>query len=566
MSRDVFTIEIIKDSLVAVGDEMFNAMLRTSMSPIIYETTDFAVGATDAKGNLLAQGNGVTAFLATLDSAVQGVLAHYPEAGDIRPGDVFITNSPYHGGGTHLSDVVIVLPVFAAGELIAFTVNKAHWTEVGGACPGSVSTEATEIFQEGLHFRFLKLYQEDRLNESLVRLIRDNVRLPDSTIGDMHAGVAAARVGGKRILELVDKYGRADVLAAMEELLDYGDRMTRAELARLPQGVFSAEDTVEDDGLGNGPFKIRVKVTIAGGKMSADFSGTDAQAPGPVNCSHTGLETGARCLFKAVTNSEIPANGGCFRALEVICPAGTVISAESPAPVSLYYESLIAAIDVMWKALAPVLGERLPAGHQRSVNATFISGTHPDTGELYVMGEPLVGGWGASRGRDGDSGQFCCGNGETFNVPVELFETRYGLQVEQYAFNMEGGGAGKYRGGKGVVLDYRVTSDEAWLTYAATRTESRPWSMNGGSEGSHNYAQVLRSDGGVERYGMCTMVRAQKGEVIRLVTANGGGYGDPAERDSAAVMQDLKDGYITPDQARDDYAREPRSDSETGAV
>lgn len=553
MPQDVFTLEVIKDSIVAVGDEMFNAMLRTSMSPIIYETTDFAVGATDARGNLLAQGNGVTAFLATLDSAVQGVLAHYPNPGDIRPGDVFITNSPYDGGGTHLSDVVIVLPVFAAGTLVAFTVNKAHWTEVGGAQPGSVSTEATEIYQEGLHFRFLKLYQEDRLNEALAEIIRANVRLPDSTIGDMYAGVAAARVGAKRILELVDKYGRADVLAAMDELLDYGERMTLAELAKLPKGVFTAQDVVEDDGLGNGPFTMRVKVTVTGEAMIADFTGTDSQAPGPVNCSYTGLVTGARCIFKAVTNPEIPANGGCFRMLDVVCPAGTLISAQSPAPVSLYYESLIAAIDVMWKALAPALADRLPAGHQRSVNATFISGIHPDTRELYVMGEPLVGGWGASAGMDGDNGQFCCGNGETFNVPVELFETRYGLQVQQYAFNMEAGGAGRQRGGKGVVLDYRVTSDAAWLTYAATRTKSRPWSLNGGLEGSNNYARVLRRDGSVERYGMCTMVRAEKGEIIRLVTANGGGYGDPAERDASAVKKDVQDGYITSEQARADY-------------
>ncbi|WP_138380414.1 hydantoinase B/oxoprolinase family protein [Luteithermobacter gelatinilyticus] len=553
MSGDVFTSEIIKDSLVALGDEMFNAMVRTSMSPIIYETTDFAVGATDARGNLLAQGNGVTAFLATLDTAVQSTLQHYPNPGDIRPGDVFITNSPYEGGGTHLSDVVIVLPVFFGEELVAFTVNKAHWTEVGGTKPGSVSTEATEIFQEGLHFRFLKLYEEGRQNSSLVRLIRDNVRLPESTIGDMHAGVAAARVGAKRILELMEKYGRDEVLTAMEELLDYGDRMTRVELQKLPNGVYEAEDVVEDDGLGNGPFKIRVKVTITDDKMITDFTGTDPQVPGPINCSYTGLVTGARCLFKAVTNTEIPANGGCFRALEVICPDKTLISAQSPAPVSLYYEPLIAAIDVMWKALAPVVPDRLPAGHQRSVGATFISGIHPDSGELFVMGEPLVGGWGASDGMDGDNGQFCCANGETFNIPVELFETRYGLQIDQYAFNMEGGGAGQYRGGKGVVLDYRVTSEEAFLTYAASRTESRPWGMVGGREGTNNYAQILRHDGRVERYGMCTTVRAEKGEVIRLVTANGGGYGDPDARDRRAVERDLKNGYITPEQAHADY-------------
>lgn len=553
MSFDNFTTEIIQDALISLGDEMFNAMVRTSMSPIIYETTDFAVGATDANGNLLAQGNGVTAFLATLDTAVQSALAHYPKKDDLKPGDILITNTPYEGGGTHLSDVVILVPVFYDGELVAWTVNKAHWTEVGGAQPGSVSTVATEIFQEGLHFNFLKLFEEGEINSSLVKLIKNNVRLPDSTIGDMHAGVAAAKVGAKRIGEIIAKYGKEHVLYAMEELLNYGERMTLAELKKLPKGVFEAEDIVEDDGLGNGPFKVVVKVTIADDKVIADYSGSSPQVPGPINCSYTGLVTGARCIFKAITNTDIPANGGCFRALEVVCPDGTIVSAMSPAPVSLYYEPLIAAIDVLWKALAPVMPEKLPAGHQRTVGATFISGIHPDTKELFVMGEPLVGGWGASIDQDGDSGQFCCANGETFNIPIELFESRYGLQVDQYTFNDAEGGAGKFRGGKGTILDYRVTSDEAFLTYAASRTESRPWGLNGGQDGSNNYALILRKDGSEERFEMCTTVRAGKGEVIRLISATGGGYGDPKERAPDAVTRDIKNGFITPEAALNLY-------------
>jgi N-methylhydantoinase B len=523
------------------------------MSPIIYETTDFAVGVTDAKGELLAQGNGVAAFLATLDTAVQSTLVNYPDPEDIVPGDVFITNTPYEGGGSHLSDVVIVVPIFHEEELIAWAVNKAHWTELGGTYPGSVSTESTEIYQEGLHFRFLKLYEAGIINKALVELIRTNVRLPESTIGDMHAGVAAARVGARRILELADKYGRKTLLLAMKELLDYGERMTQLELAALPRGRFEAEDIVEDDGLGNGPFRIKVAVTVSDKKMVADFTGTDPQVPGPINCSYTGLVTGARCIFKAVTNPGIPANGGCFRALEVVCPDGTLLSAQPPAAVSLYYEPLIAAIDVMWKALAEVVPDRLPAGHQRSVGATFLSGLHPDTGELFVFGEPLVGGWGASLDSDGDSGQFCCGNGETFNIPVELFESRYGLQIEQYALHNESGGEGQFRAGKGSVLDYRVVAEEAFITYAASRTISRPWAQQGGEEGSNNYLQILRNDGSVERHHMCTAVRAVKGEIFRLTTATGGGFGDPRQRDRDLVALDLKNGYITSEQAVEHY-------------
>lgn len=552
MTADVFTTEIIKDAIVALGEEMFNAMIRTSMSPIIYETTDFAVGATDAKGNLLAQGNGVTAFLATLDTAVQSLLTHYDPA-DIAPGDVFISNNPYEGGGTHLSDVVILVPVFAGEQLIAWTVNKAHWTEVGGAQPGSVSTVSTEIYQEGLRFCFLRLYEQGKINKSLLQLIRDNVRLPDSTIGDMHAGVAAAKVGAKRIDEIVDKYGREAVLHAMDELLDYGERMTLAELAKLPNGVYEAEDVVEEDGLGGGPFKIKVKVTISDDRMVTDYTGTDPQAVGPINCTYTGLVTGVRCLFKAVTNTEIPANGGCFRALDIVCPDGTVVSAQNPAPVSLYYEPLLAAIDVMWKALAPVLPDRLPAGHQRSVGATFVSGIHPDSGELFVMGEPLVGGWGASDRLDGDSGQFCAANGETFNIPTELFESRYGVQIQQYAFHDEDGGAGEFRGGKGVVLDYQITADQAYLTYAASRTESKPWGMQGGQDGSNNYALILRHDGTSERHHMCTTVPVAKGETIRLMTGTGGGFGDPKKRAPEKLRHDIKNGFVTLEQAEKYY-------------
>jgi N-methylhydantoinase B len=325
--------------------------------------------------------------------------------------------------------------------------------------------------------------------------------------------------------------------------------MTREALATIPRGVYVAEDLVESDGLGNGPFRIKVRIEVARDRMRVDFTGTDPQARGPINCSFTGLLTGVRCVFKSVTNPELPANGGCFRMLDVVCPPGTFVSAIAPAPMSLYYESVLAAMDVVWKALAPAVPARLPAGHQRAVNATFIAGVHPDTGQLYVMGEPLVGGWGATAERDGDNGQFCCGNGETFNIPIELFESRYALKVEQYAFHDHEGGAGQFRGGKGVVLDYRVTGDEAYLTYATTRSSERPWALRGGQPGSVNGVEILRRDGSIERHAMCTRVRVSHGELIRITTGTGGGYGDPTLRRPEDVARDIKNGFITREQA-----------------
>jgi len=237
------------------------------------------------------------------------------------------------------------------------------------------------------------------------------------------ANVAKHKPGyPKSFAELVAKYGSEQTTLFMRETIDYAERLTRAALEKLPDGEWSFEDVLDSDGAGSGPVRIRATVRIRGDELSVDFTGTDTQAVGPINCTLTGLVTGVRCVFKAITNPELPANGGCFRPLQIVCPPGTFISAQSPAPVSLYYESLLAAMDVMWKALAPAMPGRLPAGHQRSVNATFVAGLHPDTGDLFVMGEPLVGGWGAAPYRDGDNGQFCCANGETYNIPVELFE------------------------------------------------------------------------------------------------------------------------------------------------
>jgi len=399
----------------------------------------------------------------------------------------------------------------------------------------------------------VKLYDAGRINHALVSVIETNVRTPAQTLGDMHAGVAAARTGERRVQQLAQRYGTLTVQDAMADLLDYGERITRSQIAALPRGVYSAEDIIADDGLGNGPFTLRVKVGIAEGRMTVDFTGTDKQAPGAINCTRTALTTAVRCALKAITDPEIPANGGCFRDLDIICPEGTLLTAQSPAPVSVYYETLVAIIEVVCQALAPIMEGRLPAGHYRSVGATFLAGVHPDSQRYYVMGEPLVGGWGATHRRDGVNGLFCALNGETYNIPIELAESRYGVQIEQYALHGEAGGAGQYRGGRGVVLDYRLTSEEGHLTVTYSRTDSQPWGLAGGKPGSSNRCEVHRLDGSVERHTMTTSLSIRRGELARIYTGHGGGWGDPRQRDRAAVARDLRDGYITAEQAREDY-------------
>lgn len=547
MSRDFFTYEIVRSSLVALGDEMFSALKRAAMSPIIYETLDFAVGATDARGQLICQGNGGTGFLGTLDAAVGFVIERYQDR--IEPGDVFMTNDPYEGGGTHLSDVTLVLPVFFDGELVAFVANKAHWTEVGGKNPGSFTSDATEIYQEGLQFPNIRLFHRGVINEPLIDLIRANVRLPDQSLGDMWAQIAGLRVGERRLLDLFGRYGRDTVLGAIDHLLDYGETMVRRAIKELPKGIFEASDEIDDDGFGNGPFPVQVKVTITDDEFVVDYTGSHAQVNGPINTPATGLRSRVRAIYRAITAPDIPTNGGMFRPLRVICPPRTVFTAERPMPTSYYFESGGFCLDLIWKALAPHMPERLPAGHFLSICATTIVGRHPETGRLYVLAEPLLGGWGACDNKDGQNGQFSHSNGETFNIPAEITEARYGVRVDRYAFHDDDGGAGKWRGGKGVMLDYRVLSDEVFLTINFSRSRTPPWGMASGEAGSGNYAQILHNDGTVERFSVAARKRIAKGEVVRLVTSTGGGYGNPRLRPRELVIEDLKNAYITLAQA-----------------
>jgi N-methylhydantoinase B len=548
-----FTLEIIQDALVAAGDEMFQTLQRTSMSPIIYESLDYAVGITDIKGELLAQGNGVTAFLAALDSVVSATLEKFNGENSLQEGDIIIANTPYAGGGTHLSDVSVIYPVFYKKELVAFTVNKAHWTELGGTFPGSVSTVATEIYQEGLHFPFIKIKSEGKINDAIIDLIKGNVRLPESTLGDLYAGIAATEVGAKRVLSIIEKYGLETYKKAKNDFLDYGERMCIEALKEIPNGVYEGKTTIEDNGFGEGPFPIKAKITVTDTEFIADFNGSHPQVKGATNLSFSGLVTGCRSLFKAITTPQMDANGGSFRPMKVICEPGTIVSAEAPSAVSVYYEVLITSIDLIWKILAPLIPDRLPAGHMRSVCATFISGMHPDTNQFYIQAEPLAGGWGASATHDGNRGQLSCGSGESYNIPIEIREMRYGIQVEQYAFHNEGGGYGEFQGGNGQYLDYKIVSDGAHVTAAFLGEKTKTWGMKNGHDGSYNYFMIIKKDGSKERHSLGTNIYLEKGDIVRCTTATGGGYGNPKNRPKAQVLLDVKNEYITKEEAKEFY-------------
>lgn len=546
ISQDPFTLEIVKDTLLSIGDEMFYTLARTSMSPIIYEVLDFACGLTDNKGQLLTQGNGVAGFIGTLSYMVKDVLYRYFGEGDINPGDIFIINDPYGGGGTHLSDVGLVMPIFHDHELIGFSANKAHWTEVGGKDIGSFTNDSTDIYQEGLQFPCIKIVDGGKENKALVEMIKSNVRFPELSIGDMRAQIAALKIGEKRFNELYDKYSKETVSATIELLLDQGEKMARNSILNLPNGVYTATNFIDGDGLGNGPFPIQVKVTITGDQFICDFRGSHPQVPGPVNGSYTTLVTDVRTVFLAITNPSQDVNDGVFRPLEVIVDKGSIFSAERPAPVSNYWESGSSGGDLVWQALAPILPTRLTAGHFLSVCSVTLAGKHHDTDDDFLIVEPSVGGWGAGSGQDGARGQFCIGDGETYNIPVEVAEARYGVMVDSYRLRCDGKGAGEFIGGSGVIRSYRALTDAQMATVTYGRHLYAPWGVNGGEEGSPNEFSIIKNDGEMDGpYGMYARYPLNEGDIIELRTGTGGGYGSPFKRDASKVQHDVKNGYFS---------------------
>jgi N-methylhydantoinase B len=466
---------------------------------------------------------------------------------------MIVTNDPYGGGGTHLSDVTLAVPIFVDGRLVAFAASKAHWTEVGGKDPGSRTSDATEVYQEGLQFPCVKIYEGGRPVQSVIDMIEANVRLPEMTLGDFHAQAASIRLGARRFEELCAKYGLSTVEYVIGALLDHAETLTRQQLRRLPKGTFEAEEFIDDDGIGNGPFRVHVKVTISDDEFLCDFSGTDPQAKGPINTSYTGLHSSVRIIFKALTGPGIPVNEGCFRPIRIVCPPGTLVTATRPAPTSIYWEARSYASDVVCKALAAAIPERLTASHHLSVCGLIMAGRHHDTGEFFLFIEPQVGGWGGGAGKDGESGLFGVGAGETYNIPIEVAEARYGIRVERYGFDITAAGAGRHRGGRGVVRELRILGENTTVTATYTRHVQPPWGVDGGMPGSVNRVEIVRADGSVEHYGKTVRMPVAKGELLRLFSATGGGWGPPVERPLDAVIADVRDGYVSAEQARDEY-------------
>ena len=544
MKSDPITLEIIQNALQAAADEMFAAMRKTAMSSIIYEVLDMGTGITDAEGRLASSGAGIPAFVGVLDKSVKFILSKHAK---ILPGDVFITNDPWHGGVTHLNDLVLAMPVFAEGKLIAWTANIAHNSDVGGMAPGSLSGEATEIFQEGLRLPAIKLINQGELDQSVMDIITTNSRMPDFLLGDVWAAIASVRIGANRLEGLAEKYGQETFSEAISSFMDFGEKTALTELSKLPKGTFELAEEQDDGRIYN------VKVTISDDAFVVDLRDNPDQDPACTNASRDGVIVCAQMVFKSLTDPDTPANEGSFRPLQVLTREGTIFHAKEPAAIGFYFETEVRVYDLIWRCLAPHIPERLPAGNFSSICGTFIGGIHPDTGRQYTIIEPQIGGWGAWEGQDGNPCIFSGFHGETYNTPAEISEARNGLYVDRMELNTATGGAGEYTGGRGLILEYRIRTENGFVTAGYTRSRIKPWSLEGGEEGSGNFIEVIKPEG-KETYSFVSGLSVTTDDVIRVITSSGAGYGDPKQRSRDAVREDVKNGLVSEEDAREIYA------------
>ena len=548
--HDPITLEIIHNSVQAAADEMFAAMRRTAMSSIIYEVLDLGTGILDARGEIASSGAGIPAFIGVLDKSVKFIAARFDRPGGVEPGDVFATNDPYYGGVTHLSDIVVMMPVFHGGTLIAWTATIAHHSDVGGMAPGSLTGEASSIFQEGVRLPAIKIIARGQTNEAVLQIIKVNSRMPDVLEGDLWASIASVRVGARRIEAIADKYGTDTFTAALESIMELGEKASLRALAKLPAGT--CELAEEQD---NGQV-YHVGITIAADRFTVDLRNNPEQLAGPLNTSRDSAMVAAQMIFKSLTDPDTPANGGSFRPVELLTRTGTVFDAREPAALGFYYEIGLRVYDLMWRCLAKHVPERLAAGHFASICGTFIGGIHPDTGRQYTVIEPQLGGWGASTGGDGNTAMFSGFHGETYNCPAEVSEARNGLIVDQMRLNTEPGGEGRHAGGRGIVLDYRVRSESGFLTAGYTRSKFPAWGVDGGRDGSPNYIEYIPREGERRRFAHVSELATGTDDVIRVFTGSGGGCGDPRERDPELVRADVRNGLLSPQHARDVYGVE----------
>jgi N-methylhydantoinase B len=550
---DPITTEIIRSAFKAAADEMNATLIRSAYTPIIYEMKDCSVALLDAEHQVLGQSAGLPIFLGNLEICTR--LTEEIHGRDAwRPGDVWIMNDSYMTG-THLNDMTVFGPIFHQDELIGFAACRAHWLDVGAKDPGG-PMDSTEIYQEGIRVPPLRVVEGGVERRDVVDLMGRNSRFSYPATGDLGAQIACVNTGQARLRAIIDRHGLSTVLAAREEIFAQTERYEREAIAAIPDGTYAAEGCLDDDGVTGEPCWVRVRVQVLGDEMTIDLTSSDDAKTGPVNCGEAQAVSAARVAYKLLINPDNPPNGGAFRALTVDVRRGSMLAAEDPSPCQWYFTPLGLLIDLVVKALAEVLPEQAAGASYGDSMVISMSGLDPRNGQPWLDLEPTVGGWGAWQGSDGESGLINNVNGSLKDLPIEVFETKFPMRLTEYAFRADSGGAGRWRGGNGIVRQYEVGCDELILYLWFERSMTPGWGLFGGQDATPPIVVINPGSDGERRMLKCSRVALRRGDVIRTMTGGGGGFGDPWERDPEAVLADVRDGHVTAAAAREIYGVE----------
>jgi N-methylhydantoinase B len=565
---DPATFEVVKNALYCAAEEMKVVLAKTAYSPLLKVAGDYSCGLFDVRGEMVAQGPDLPIHLGSMPLAVKAVIAAFET---FDPGDVFIHNDPYFGG-SHLPDVNVVTPAFHDGTLLGFACVRAHWPDIGSATPGSYGA-TTEIYGEGLRLPPVRLHAAGVPNRDVEAIIFTNVRTPDERRGDLRAQLAANHRGVTRLQELARKHGVARLLAIMQEVLDYSERVMRTLLAALPDGTATFEDFCDGDGiLDNGdkddrPFWIRMRVDKRGDRLTVDFAGTDPQVPGPMNAPLNVTASGIYCAIKMIADPGdlVPPNSGCWRPVTLRAEPGTVVSAVSPAPVVYANHEISHRVcDMLFGALAQLAPGRVMACSQGTSAILTLGGVDHRSGGRYVSYETIKGGFGARPSKDGITG-VASGISNTMNTPIEVLEMSFPVRVERYTIVADTGGPGRFRGGCGVERVWRILGAPSQASVCLERTKSAPFGLAGGQAGAPGRIAIAGADGTERELISKGAFTAPTDAAIHLRAPGAGGYGEPATRERSRLRDDVVNGYVSPAAAAHAYGRRDAGDLECPA-
>lgn len=549
MSLTGAQVEVVRSYLISAAQEMRRTLIRTAFNPVIYEVLDFGISIYDRDLELIADAPGLAFFLGANDYAIKKGVAFVGEE-NLDPGDIVIMNYPYWNSA-HAMDATLFAPVFAPGEQrpFAYTCIRAHWMDLGAKDAGYV-LDSTDMHQEGLIFPGTKVYRQGRPSKEIIDLIRFNSRLPDLVLGDLEAQVAATRTGERRLKEIHAKFGGAALTEAVARIHAHGDTLTRRALAALPRGSWTAQDYIDDDGVSDDLVPVRVTVTLDEEGLTCDFTGSSPAVRGPINIPPGLTETVCKFVLKSLTTPTAPSSAGHFRALKVVAPEGSLFNARYPSATFTQWGAHL-ALETVYKALAQGMPERMAACSGGDVLGFMMVGRNPETGALYAVSNNDPVGWGGTAEHDGANATAHVSGNLVRNTPIEVLEMKTGMFMESCELRADSGGAGRSRGGLGVDRRIRFLADGEFLT-VTKKTKTRPWALLGGEEPQPT-TMLLRPRGAAETAVGTYRAKVAAGDEALARSAGGAGYGAPHARAAAAVLEDVRDGYVSPEAAREVY-------------